>query len=268
MTRAAHTGDSAHVSVAVAAPAVAVTCAVLLAPHVPVSVAVAELITFVGAAAVALGGVALGARRALRGRTVLAIDLAVVVLLGALAVLRARSVWLTPVVDASLIAFAWATGAAIGGRVEHPAHLLPAAAVASAADIVSVASSWGPSNAIASSERALSLLAISFPVLGTRIVAPALGVGDLVFVALALGAARTHSLPYLRIAVLSFVGVLLAGLASAFLRGAVPALPAIGLMLVAFVPAARAVRRKDRTVTTIALGLALVVVAFAVLSRR
>ena len=268
MARALSEGDSAHVAAAVIAPAAIVTSAILIAPRVPASIAVAELATFVGAAAVALVGIAIGARRAIAGRTVLAIDLGVVALLAALAILRARSVWLTPAIDAALIAFAWATGAAIGGRVEHPAHLLPAAAIASAADIVSVAASWGPSNAIASSERALALLAISFPVVGTRVVAPALGVGDLIFVALALGVARKHELPYRRIAILSFIGVLLAGVGSAFAGRAVPALPAIGLMIVAFVPAARQVRRKDRSVTTIALGVAVVVAAFGVLSRR
>jgi hypothetical protein len=199
---------------------------------------------------------------------VLAVDVGVVVLLSVVAVLRARSAWLTPAVDTALIAFAWATGAAIGGRVEHPAHLLPAAAVASAADIVSVAASWGPSNAIASSERALAVLAISFPVVGTGVVAPALGVGDLIFVALALGVARKHELPYRRIALLAFVGVLFAGVASALVGRAVPALPAIGLMIIVFVPASRQVRRKDRSVTMIALGVAAVVAVFGVFSRR
>jgi len=260
--------DSAHVAIAVLAPAAIVTSAILIAPRVSVGLGAAELITFVGASAVALVGVALGSRRELSTRSVLAVDLAVVALLVSLAILRARSVWLTPIIDAALIAFAWATGAAIGGRVEHPSHLLPASAVAAAADIVSVVSSWGPSNAIASSERALSLLAISFPVMGTRVAAPALGVGDLIFVALALGVARKHDLPYLLIAALSFVGVLAAGILSARLGQAVPALPAIGLMIVAFVPAARRVRRQDRSVATIAIGVAVVVVLFAVLSRR
>jgi len=268
MARAVSEGDSAHIAVAVVVPAAIVTLAILIAPRVPVGIAAAELATFVGAAGVALLGVALGARRAIAGRSLLLIDVGVVALLGVLAVLRARSVWLTPVIDAALIAFAWATGSAIGGRVEHGAHLLPAAAVASAADIVSVASSWGPSNAIAASERALSLLAISFPVLGTRIVAPALGVGDLIFVALALGVARKHELPYRRMAILAFIGVLIAGVASAVLGRAVPALPAIGLMIVAFVPAARQVRRKDRSVTMIAIGVAVVIAVFGVLSRR
>lgn len=268
MARALSERDSAHVAIAVAVPAAIVTLAILIAPRVSPSIRVAELVTFVGAAAVAVLGVSVGARRGIAGRSVLAVDVGVVLLLAALAVTRARSVWLTPVIDAALIAFAWATGAAIGGRVEHPAHLLPAAAVASAADIASVASSWGPSNAIAASERALSLLAISFPVLGTSIVAPALGVGDLIFVALALGVARKHELPYRRIALLAFGGVLVAGFASALLGRAVPALPAIGLAIVAFVPAARQVRRKDRSVTTIAIGVAVVIAAFAVLSAR
>jgi hypothetical protein len=268
MARTLSESDSAHVAIAVVIPAAIVTFAILIAPHVTPSMRVAELVTFVGAASVACLGIAVGARRGIAGRSVLAVDVSVVILLAVIAIAHAKGLWLTPVIDAALIAFAWATGAAIGGRVEHPAHLLPAAAVASAADIASVASSWGPSNAIAASERALSLLAISFPVLGTRVVAPALGVGDLIFIALALGVARKHELPYRRIAALSFVGVLVAGFASALLERAVPALPAIGLAIVAFVPATRQVRRKDRGVTTIAIGVAVVIAAFAVLSAR
>jgi hypothetical protein len=268
MARALSEGDSAHVAIALAVPAAIVTLAILIAPRVPASLGVADFVTFVGAASVALLGIALGARRAIAGKTVLAVDVGVVVLLSVVAVLRARSVWLTPAIDTALIAFAWATGAAIGGRVEHPAHLLPAAAVASAADVVSVAASWGPSNAIAASERALAVLAISFPVVGTEVVAPALGVGDLIFIALALGVARRHELPYRRIAGLAFVGVLVAGVASALVGRAVPALPAIGLMIIVFVPASRQVRRKDRGVTTIALGVAAIVAVFGVFSRR
>src|SRR3954467_8344009 len=103
---------------------------------------------------------------------------------------------MAPVANAALLAFAWATGAPVGRRIEHAGHLLPATFVAAAADLASVASSWGPSKAIVANERALSLLAISAPVPGVLAAAPVLGVGDLIFVALVLGTLDAKKLPY------------------------------------------------------------------------
>lgn len=260
--------EGRHVVLSLIAPAVVVALLIAVAPHAPASPGVASAVAFFGAAIVAVLSVSLGARKSLRGRTVLLVDCLAAVTLATLAVLHVRNPYLSAIVDTMLIAFAWATGAAIGERVEDASHLLPAAAVAAAADVASVVSSWGPSAAIASSERALSVLAISFPVLGTRVVAPALGVGDLIFIALALGVARRHDLPYRRITLLALGGVVIAGLAAARFERAVPALPAIGLMIVAFVPAARAVRRRDRTVTTIALGVSLLIVLFTIVGLR
>lgn len=253
-------------AIALVAPTVVVGLAMLVAPWLAVSLGVAEGLTFGGAAMLAVFGVFLGTRTKLPVAAVATIDGLALVTLAVLAVLRVRSPWLSPLVDTCLLAIAWATGGAVGARIEHPGHLLPAAAVAAAADIVSVASSWGPSHAIASNERALELLAISFPVPGTHAVAPALGVGDLVFVALMLAAARAHALPLLRVAVLSLVGVLVAGLGAAALGRAVPALPAIGLAVIAFVPECRRLRRKDRTVATIAIGVAAVVASFGIVT--
>jgi hypothetical protein len=169
-------------------------------------------------------------------------------------------------VDTALVVVATALGASIGSRVQDPGHLLPAGAVAAAADVVSVSASWGPSHAIASSERALATLAVSFPVPGTWAVAPALGVGDLIFVALLLGAARAHALPYARVALLSGLGVLLAGFGSAAVGAPVPALPTVVVVVLLGVPGARRVRRKDKTVATIAVGTSIVVATWAVLS--
>jgi len=253
-------------AVALVAPAAIVGAAILVAPHLRVSAGVADALTFGCAAAVAVLGVALGTKKPLPPAVVATVDALAIAVLGALALLRVKSPWVSPVVDTCLLALAWATGGAIGARIEHPGHLLPAAAVAAAADIVSVASSWGPSHAIASSERALALLAISFPVPGTRVVAPALGVGDLVFIALVLAAARAHALPVRRITVLALVGVLVAGFGSALLGRAVPALPTIGLAVIAFVPEARRLRRKDRTVATIAIGVSVAVAVFGIVN--
>jgi hypothetical protein len=247
-------------------PAVLVVIGLLVMPAIHVGESAAASITFVFGAVVAMSGVALGARVPLSGKSVFVVDFASVVVLALLAVLKVRSPWMAPVVDGALLAFAWATGTAIGRRIERAGHLLPAIFVAAAADVASVASSWGPSRAIVASERALSLLAISAPVPGVVAAAPVLGVGDLVFVALVLGTVDAQKLPYARAVGLSFAGILLAGFGSAWLGAAVPALPAIGLLLLVGLPAIRVVARKDRTVTTIAVGVSLIVAIASVVS--
>jgi hypothetical protein len=264
----ARMSDARHVTLALLAPAAVVAVAIAILPRFSASIEVAAALTFGGAALVAVLGVALGARQSIGPRTVAAVDAFALIALVVVALLRVRSPWIAALVDTLLIAVAWATGGLIGERVEHPSHLLPAAAVAAAADVASVASSWGPSAAIASSERALSVLAISFPVIGTHAIAPALGVGDLVFIALALGVARKHDLPYRRMVGLALAGVGIAGFFSARFERAVPALPAIGAMLIAFVPASRALRRKDKNIATIAIGVSLVVAVVAIVRLR
>jgi hypothetical protein len=227
----------------------------------------ASLVTFVGVAMVAVSAMAVGARGRLSGSaTAAVVGVAILALLG-VALARASSPWVCLLVDASLVAAACATGAFVGQRVQHAGHLLPACCVASAADILSVASPTGVTRMIAQSERALSVLALAFPVPGTDHAAPALGVGDLIFCALVLGAAAVHSLPYLRTAVLAFVGVLCAGLLSARFAVPVPAIPTISAAVLLGVPGARRLARKDRTVATIAIGIAAAIVIFAFLTR-
>src|SRR3954468_18597354 len=109
-------------------------------------------------------------------------------------------------VNGALVTLSWALGASLGRRVQHATHLFPACIVAASADLVSVLSPEGPSHAIAGSERALTVLAVWFPVPGSLAVAPALGVGDLLFMALAFGVARAHALPYGRCVVLCAAG--------------------------------------------------------------
>lgn len=171
--------------------------------------------------------------------------------------------------DTALVALAWAFGDLLGQRVQHEAHLLPACAVASSADLLSVLSPEGPSHAIVTSDRALSALAIWFPVPGTRSIAPALGVGDLLFVALVFAVARQHCLPYSRCVAACLVGTALAGFGSAWLAAPVPALIPISAVLVLGVPGIRRLRSQDRTAAglsmAIAAGLAFVTVARALL---
>jgi len=137
---------------------------------------------------------------------------------------------------------------------------------------VSLLSPEGPSHAVAESERALSVLAVWFPVPGRPALAPALGVGDLLFMALVFGVARAHGLPYARCVVACVVGTALAGLASAWSGSAVPALVPIAAVVVLTLPAVRKLQRRDRRAAhwsmLIASTIALVSVARALLSRQ
>ena len=92
----------------------------------------------------------------------------------------------------------------------------------------------------------MSVLAVGFPVLGTDAVAPALGVGDLLFMALVFGVARAHGLPYGRAVLCCVIGTALAGLAAAAFGVAVPALVPIAAALVVGLPAIRRLRPNDR----------------------
>ena len=142
--------------------------------------------------------------------------------------------------------------------------------VAASADLVSLLSPEGPSHAIAESERALSVLAVWFPVPGSSALAPALGVGDLLFMAFVFGVAISHGLPYARSVVACAAGTALAGVAAAWTGLAVPALVPIAALTVLALPSIRNLRRGDRQAAhwsmLIAGTVALASVARALLS--
>lgn len=217
--------------------------------------AAASLIVFVGATASSLFAIAwlslerwsTGVRSALG-----AASLAVVVCAFAL---KFEHPALGILVDVALVGLAHAAGATIGRRVQAAGHLLPAAVVAGCADLVSVLHPSGPTHAVVESSRAMNALAFSFPVPGVFAMAPALGVGDLLFVALALGVAHTHGLSPRRLAALALSGALVSGGVAMALERPVPALPAIGALLVLGEPAARRLEGRDRRTATVAIVL-------------
>jgi hypothetical protein len=250
------------------APALTAAAA-LAAPRVAVSEAAAAALAFAGGAAASLLALAIAARASYGLRVALALGAGGGALLGVAAVVAARwPVLALVMVDLALVSVAHAVGGAIGRRVVHPGHLLPACAVAAAADLASVLHPAGPSHAIAESERALSFLAVGFPVPGTSAVAPALGVGDLVFVALVFGVAAAHRLSLLRMGVAVAAGLAVAGALAARFEAAVPALVPIGAAVVAGVPAARRLRPEDRRTTAVAVAAAAAVVAGVLLTPR
>lgn len=241
--------------------------AALIAPRVSLSPGAASVFVFGGASLLAVLGAYVGTRARPSGRAAIAAVVVACAVLSIVGLARPSPRLGVPLVDAALVALAVAVGGSVGARIEHPGHLLPASIVAACADVLSVLSPSGPTHAILADERALALLAISFPIPGTPIAAPALGLGDVIFIALLLAAARAHGLSARRVAALSLLGLALAGGLSAAADAAVPALPAIVACVLLGLPAARRVRRRDRTVTWIAAGAALVLAGGAILRR-
>lgn len=246
---------------------VVVGIAALVLPHIPMDVGGANLVVFVGSASMTVLALAIAAPSRVPLSSRLATAIIAAIALGVFALAGVNSTTAAVVVDTALVALAWGIGATIGRRIEHPGHLLPACVVVACADAASVLSRWGPTHAIAESERALSVMVISFPVPGEASVAPALGVGDLVFMAIVLGAAAVHGLSVVRTALLCGVGTLIAGAASAVLATAVPALLPIGAAVVIGLPAARRVRLAERRVAVLAMVLAVSVAAAAIGSQ-
>ena len=225
-------------------------CAVVLAewtlPALQVRSSSASVIAFAGAAGVSIVGLAIAASAEVALGLALGVAGLAFLALLLLAVAEPAPGVALPLVDAALVCLAWALGTSLGRRVQHVAHLFPACVVAASADLVSLVSPEGPSHAIAESERALSVLAVWFPVPASNAVAPALGVGDLLFMALVFGVARAHALPYARVVACCALGVALAGVAAAWLGVAVPALVPIAVVVIGGLPAVRRLRPADR----------------------
>ncbi|MDH5670593.1 MAG: hypothetical protein OEZ06_00480 [Myxococcales bacterium] len=143
------------------------------------------------------------------------------------------------VVTASILLGASLLGTVIGRAIEHPGYLVFVAVVSSAADIFSVYHPAGPSQAIAGSEAALSLLALPWPMLGTGQIEAYLGAGDVVFTAIYGAAARVHGLSLGRTWLALGLAYGMTLLAVIALAAPVPALPLLGLCVVAAHPMAR-----------------------------
>jgi len=149
-------------------------------------------------------------------------------------------------VTACLLVGGTLVGAVVGRAMEHPGHLVFVAIVSSAADVFSVFHPSGPSAAIVESEAALSLLALPWPMLGTQAIEPFLGVGDVVFTALYVAAARRHALSARATVLALTLGFAVTMVAVVVLEAAVPALPFLGLSMVIAHRQARRPPQRDR----------------------
>jgi hypothetical protein len=160
------------------------------------------------------------------------------------------------------------TGALVGGYIgsllEYPGMLLVVAYVAAIADCFSVFHPSGLTAKVLANPRALALLTIPFPVLGTHQIGSLVGIGDVVFAALFVTGARTTGLDPRR--TLFALGAALAAIAVVveLVRAPLPALPFLSAAVVLVHPEARKLpvehtRRitANLVVVTLVLGLLL-----------
>jgi hypothetical protein len=245
----------------------ALALCVLLAPRIALADSLVDAAHFAAASCTAIVSLVLIARRDSVGRTRMLLTLISLVAWVIVAFRGKYDAVAVVVVSTALVLFAYAVGDSVGQLIEDVGHLFPACVVAGAVDLASVIHPKGPTHAIVSSAKALTLSAVSFPIPGTTAFAPALGIGDLLFAALLFGAARKHGLSLVRMALLVGTGIAIAGVASALLRAAVPALPSIGLCVVLGYRRVRVLQRKDRSVAFLFMGGAIAVAAGTVASR-
>lgn len=250
-----------------AIPPILIASGAWLAPKLPIATGWEDLLTFLTAVVTVTTTLFVLSRGRFTSRLWLAIGLVAASALGIVAFTGVQSVTGIVVVGSALLTLGHGIGHAVGSRIEHAGHLLPACVVAGCVDVASVLHPQGPTHAIVRSERAIELLVLSFPVLGTQAFAPSIGVGDVVFAALLLGTATRHRLSTVRFALLIGMGLLFAGLLSALIAQAVPALPAIGLCVVLGVRQARVLDRKDRRTALGFMAASVVVTAGVVASR-
>jgi len=157
-------------------------------------------------------------------------------------------------VTAILLFAGGAVGGTVGGRIEHAGHLLVVAVVSLLVDTFSVYHPAGPTAAVVAQPKALAVLALPWPMLGTEEIVPVLGVGDIVFAALYLSASRRHGLGLRRTTVAVALGLVVT-MAAVIISGfPIPALVAMGLAVLIAHPEARKLPPKDRKKGRIILG--------------
>jgi hypothetical protein len=164
-------------------------------------------------------------------------------------------------VTIALLSCCTLVGAVVGGAIEHPGQLVFVAIVSAAADMFSVFHESGPSAAIVQSEAALSVLALPWPMLGTPFIEPILGAGDVVFTSLYVACSRRHALSPGRTAAALTLGFAVTMVAVVALQVAVPALPFLGLAVVAAHPQARRPPERDRIRGYVVASVVVAVVA-------
>lgn len=155
-------------------------------------------------------------------------------------------------------------GAAIGGRIQAPGHLLAVFGISSLADLWSVYDPTGPSAKLAvhaaSQPDKLVVMALPWPMFGTQRIEAIIGAGDILFAALYLAALAQHRLAVTRAAWFMLGGLLLGLGGLLTFERAIPLLPLIGGAVMLAEPAARSLSaRERRSVAFVLAGLALII---------
>jgi hypothetical protein len=234
----------------------------LVAPWLPLGPLGAALLALSTVALAIVGGLALAPQRALPARAAVPAALVGAAMVGV--ALRLPPVASGLVGALGLLTVALVLGGAIGARMQSPGHLTAVALVSSAVDLWSVTSPSGPTHRIVQSPALLRLLTLSAAIPPEREPRPAIGFGDAVFVALYLAAAARFTMPRGRMAAALWAGIVAAGVMAVALDRAVPALPTIGLMVLASQPRARDVPPADRRATGLAAVMLIASVARAI----
>jgi hypothetical protein len=159
------------------------------------------------------------------------------------------------VVTAALLLAGAVIGGAVGGRIEHPGHLIAVAAVSVLVDSFSVLHPAGPTAAVVARPEAIAVVALPWPVLGSREIVPVLGVGDVVFAALYLAASRRFGLGVGRTAIAVGLGLIATMVGVMATRLPLPALVGMGIAVVAAHPRARRLPPKDRKQALVVFGV-------------
>jgi hypothetical protein len=183
----------------------------------------------------------------MRSRALAAGALVALLLLGFAARFGERAGMFEPLgVLVALLLLGTSAGAWVGERIQHPAHLMFVALVSGIADTLSVTQPGGVSATIVEHPHALALLALPWPMLGTREIAPLLGVGDIVFTSLYIRAGRRHQLPLARTLLALALAYASTTAAVIIWSRPIPVLPLLGAALVLAQPQTRAIAPADR----------------------
>ena len=166
------------------------------------------------------------------------------------------------VVTVLLLSAGTLIGALVGYHIEAPGHLLIVVVVSSLVDLLSVVHPAGPSAQLAQDKAMLSLLALPWPMLGTKDLIPVIGVGDVVFSALYVGASRAHALSSRRTLLALIAGFVLTLAALFVFVMPIPALPFFGAAMLVAHPRARMLPAADRKKALIGLCILAAALAF------
>ncbi|NUP10333.1 MAG: hypothetical protein HOW73_30150 [Polyangiaceae bacterium] len=251
----------------IAAASLASGSLLLVAPHLPIhAVAAQDLLAVIlgaGGALAALHASSAGALRSAAAWISLGVAVSALVFL----YVATPGAGALPVQVAALLVCGRIVGGSIGERVQHAGHVLPATVVAAAADCASLLSPEGISHGISQSDRALAVFALAAPIPGSSAITFVLGIGDLIVIALLLGVARKFGISARRVTIACVVALVAAFGASALFAAPIPALVPIAIFANALVPPFRAVAKKDRTTTIVAVTVAVGLVVFVWLRR-